>query len=86
MALDIIDDVADGLASAGVDRALIMEVVRSIRQQWGGQQVYVRAIDRAQRDETIQAGLQAGVPVESIAEQAGCHPSTVRRRRSRWLS
>jgi Mor family transcriptional regulator len=86
MALDVIDEVANELASAGVERALILEIVRSIRQQWGGQQVYVRAIDRAQRDAAIRDALHAGSQITEIAEQVGCHPSTVRRRKSRWLT
>jgi len=80
---DVIDSMANALAAAGVDRALLLEAVRSIRQEWGGQQVYVRAIDHAQRDEIINAGLQAGVRVSTIAKQAGCHRATVWRKNRR---
>lgn len=85
MAVDPIEDFARELKTSGVDVAIVRRVSAVVRARWGGAEVYIAAIDRATRDETAREALQAGASVAEAAKVAGCSPSTVRRRASRWL-
>jgi transposase-like protein len=82
---DVLTDVRQELLREGLDAALIARAIARVRRRWGGSQTYVRAHDRAERDDHIRAALEAGHPIDAAAAQAGCSPATVRRRKSEWL-
>ncbi|NCA72718.1 MAG: hypothetical protein EOM91_22205, partial [Sphingobacteriia bacterium] len=86
VAVDPIEDMALELLTHGADAVLVRRVAGVVRARWGGAEIYIAAIDRASRDEAARAALDRGASILEAAKEAGCSPSTVRRRRSRWLS
>ena len=82
---DILDHARDELLTRGADPETVTAALAVVRQHWGGAECYILAIDRAARDEAARKALQAGASIEEAAKAAGCSPSTVRRRASRWL-
>ena len=85
MASDVLDDARALLTSANVSEATITRIVGELRHRWGGQQVYIRGIDRAAQNATIRRALAAGADAHQAAKAAGVSASTVRRRRAQWL-
>jgi DNA invertase Pin-like site-specific DNA recombinase len=81
---DILSDLRERLLAAGLDRHIVQRVVLEARQFWGGQQVYVQAVDRENRDAVIRAALEKGLSTEEAARRAGVSARTVRRRQSSW--
>ena len=73
------------LIRLGADPQAVRTASNETRKAFGGEQVYLRRIDRDARDQDIKQALQAGHKPEVAAKLAGCSPATVRRRRSRWL-
>lgn len=82
---DPVDSVARLLARLNVEGEVRRTIVSELRRQWGGEQVYIRATDRASIDDTIRQGLEAGEKPEAIARKAGVSSRTVRRRASTWF-
>lgn len=80
---DPLADAADSLIAAGLDPETVRAVLRAVRHRWAGQ-TYIKSKD-PDRDAEIMERLQRGEPTERIARSVGVHPSTIRRRRSRWL-
>lgn len=85
MAVDLLTETHDLMIEAGVAPEIVQRVVLAVRLRWGGQQIYLPAIDRLRRDQIIQEGIQQGQPVQEIARAAQCSSATIRRRRSHWL-
>lgn len=85
MAVDLLTETYDLLIQAGVSPEIVQRIVTTVRVRWGGQQIYLPAIDRLRRDQVIQEGIQQGRPVQEIARVACCSPATIRRKRSHWL-
>lgn len=85
MAVDLLTETHDLLIQAGVPPEIVQRIVTTVRVRWGGQQIYLPAIDRLRRDQLIQAGIQTGQPIDEIARVASCSPATIRRKRSNWL-
>jgi AraC-like DNA-binding protein len=82
---DPVATMAAELRRLGVDHAAIRAACEATRAQWGGGQAYIRAVDREARDQRIEDLLNRGVSAGRIAREVGVHPSTIRRRRSKWL-
>lgn len=82
---DVLHDAAELLKSAGVDAALIKQVVSELRRRWGGASEYIQRHDRQARDEAIKSGLNNGQAVNEVAKAVECSPRTIRRKRSQWL-
>lgn len=82
---DPLDHVRDLLMTFRVEPSAIRTAIAETRKRYGGEQVYLRRIDREARDQVIQTALQSGTSPEGAAKVAGCSPATVRRRRSSWL-
>lgn len=85
MESDILADCASRLIKAGVDSAVVVQVISDMRRTWGGDEVYIHQIDRDSRDKAISEALTAGLPMVEVAKKAGCHPVTVRRKKAEWL-
>lgn len=82
---DPIADMTETLLRHGIDPGLLRRVAREVRARWGGAEIYVRAIDPDERDRVAREALEHGASIEQAAHAAECSPSTIRRRRSRWL-
>lgn len=81
---DILSDLRERLQAASLDPAVVQRVILEARQVWGGEQVYVQAVDRESRDAVIRAALEKGLSPEEAAKRAGVSTRTVRRRQSSW--
>jgi len=77
--MDLLADTAQALIAAGLDASQVRQVIREQRARWGGSAVYVRAIDRDEREGTIRTAVANGINVRRAAAQAGCSDDTVRR-------
>lgn len=84
--IDILSDLRERLQAAGLDPSIVQRVILEARQVWGGEQVYVQAVDRESRDVVIRAALEKGLSVDEAAKRAGVSARTVRRRASSWWS
>lgn len=81
---DLLGECAALLKQMGVAERIVAHVMGEMRRRYGGDEVYIPQIDRAERNQKIRAALDAGQPVKVAAKQAGCHPSTARRVRDEW--
>jgi hypothetical protein len=76
---DVLSDTAQALIAAGLDAGEVRAVIRAQRERWGGSAVYVRAIDREERESEIRAAVRRGVSLRQAAQVVGCSDDTVRR-------
>lgn len=84
--LDILAAADTLMRRHGIEPGTVRNIISKLREDYGGGQVYVRALDRPARDAEIQRLVEAGVQSsERIAKAAGTSVATVRRRRSAWL-
>lgn len=81
---DILSDLRERLLAAGLDSAIVQRVILEARQFWGGETIYIPAVDRENRDAVIRAALEKGLSVDEAAKRAGVSARTVRRRQSSW--
>lgn len=81
---DFLGECAALLESMGVERHIVVRMVGEMRRRYGGCEIYVQQIDRANRNEKIRAAIESGQPIKVAAQKAGCHPSTARRIRDEW--
>jgi hypothetical protein len=88
---DLIDDLErivalcaerEGLPAECI-RRLSVSVCTLIQRNWGSGSHYIRAEDRAERDQAILSGLSSGAPIAAVAASVGVHERTVRRVRDR---
>jgi DNA-binding NarL/FixJ family response regulator len=69
----------------GIEPGTVRNIISKLRADYGGGQVYVRALDRPARDAEIKNLLDKGVSVEGVARFAKTSVATVRRKKSQWL-
>ena len=81
---DPLSDALRELIRAGVDPGLYQRVVGQVRARWVGQ-CYIGAVDRELRNAEIQAALDAGEPLATVAKRVQASVHTVRRVRREWL-
>lgn len=82
---DPLSDALEVLLRLGLDETICRQAIAMVRRRWGGEQCYIRAIDRTARDTTIRNALADGLPTSEVAERAAVSVATVRRRRSDWF-
>ena len=56
----------------------------SVRQEWGGEEVYIPKEDREARNHVISEALRHGERLGEVAKKVGCSVATVRRVREEW--
>ena len=85
MASDLVGTLIQEMRLRGVSNEVSRQVAETIRKQFGGAAVYVRAIDRESRDQKAAELTKLGASARTVAKVVGTHPSTIRRKRSAWL-
>lgn len=81
---DMLSAISQRLVGVGVDSLSVQRVIRSVRQDWGGEEVYIPKADREARNQVISEALQNGDSPRKVAKNAGCSVATVRRVKERW--
>ena len=85
MAPDLVAVMVEELRRRGVENETTRQVAAVIRKQFGGAAVYVRAVEREERDARAAELVKLGASAKLVARETGLHPATVRRKRSGWL-
>ena len=85
MGTDLVAVMVEELRRRGVENEITRQVAAVIRKQFGGAAVYVRAVEREERDAKAKELLRLGASAKLIARETGLHPATIRRKRSGWL-
>ena len=85
MASDLVATLIQEMRLRGVSNEVSRQVAEVIRKQFGGAAVYVRAVEREERDAKAKELLRLGASAKLVARETGLHPATVRRKRSDWL-
>lgn len=85
MGADLVAVMVEELRRRGVENETTRQVAEVIRKQFGGAAVYVRAVEREERDAKAKELLRLGASAKLVARETGLHPATVRRKRSAWL-
>lgn len=82
---DVVSYMVHAMLRHDVDEAIVRRIATDTRKVFGGSQVYIKVLDRPQRDAEIRRLLEIGVSPEGVARHVKTSVSTVRRRRSLWL-
>ena len=85
MAPDLVAVMVEELRRRGVENETTRQVAATIRKQFGGGAVYIRALDRETRDARAEELTKLGASAKLVAREVGVHPATIRRKRSGWL-
>ena len=85
MGADLVAVMVEELHRRGVEREVTRQVAEVIRKQFGGAAVYIRAVEREERDAKAKELTKLGASARAVAKAVGVHPATVRRKRSAWL-
>ena len=85
MESDPVDRTRDMLNAAGIEATTVTGICARLRAEFGGSECYIRKRDRGDIDRQIRKALEAGEAPVQVARATGLSPSTIRRRRSRWL-
>ena len=85
MASDLVSTLIQEMRLRGVSNEVSRQVAEVIRKQFGGAAVYVRAVEREERDAKAKELLRLGASAKLVARETGLHPATVRRKKSTWL-
>lgn len=85
MGADLVAVMVEELRRRGVENETTRQVAATIRKQFGGGAVYIRALDREARDARAEELTRLGASAKLVARETGLHPATIRRKRSGWL-
>lgn len=77
---DLLHDVGRRFIESGIETSLVHSIISDMRKIWGGDEVYIQAIDRSARDRIIRDGHKNGTPIKELAKKAGCTEKTAKKK------